>query len=82
MSLIFKWSLTLKNSEGYHVVYFRIPLPSQKLFYAKKRIGGRDQIFSIAQSILISCVQSLAESFFLNKIFECCALRVSVNTSD
>lgn len=80
MSLIFKWSLTLKNSEGYHVVYF--PLPSQKLFYAKKRIGGRDQIFSIAQSILTSCVQSLAESFFLNKIFECCALRVSVNTSD
>ena len=80
MSLIFKWSLTLKNSEGYHVVYFL--LLWQKLFYAKKRIGGRDQIFSIAQSILISCVQSLAESFFLNKIFECCALRVSVNTSD
>ena len=71
----------LKNIEGYHVVY--LTLLRQKLFYAKKRIGRRDQISSIAQSILKSCVQSLADSFFFlsNKIIECCALYVSVNIS-
>ena len=55
----------LKNIEGYHVVY--LTLLRQKLFYAKKRIGRRDQISSIAQSILKSCVQSLADSFFFLK---------------